>query len=128
MINRDKVEKYNIYLIPILLGILAFLQSDLFPAGSSSEQYNQSMGLNMISMLILILVTILIFATLPKINLLLKLVNKFKKKKWDDKESKVISDKIDIYCSLLVYYGLKISVFIFSIVGIIVFFRLINKI
>lgn len=118
--NYDYI-KFNMYLLPLFLGLIAFLQSDLIPSGTSENVNLQKTGIDLFTMIFILLGSILTYSTLPKKNLFLHLINKTKKKKIPSDSIIILSEKIDITLSYIVYYifmGLFIT---FAFVGVFVY-------
>ncbi len=122
MINIKNVRRLNMYFIPLFLGMIVFMQIELFPSGTGSDIENQAMGLNLFTAILLNLTTLLIVATVPKKNKLLRLINWIFKKKWDDKTIESKADMIDSDMSIFVYYVFSGLMIVFSIVSIILLF------
>lgn len=121
MSKREKIDKYNMYLFPVLLGLIAFLQSDLVPSGSSIDVYNQILGIHVFTMVLIILAALLLYALVPKADLIFKFISFISRKKYLSSEDKRIelTDKIDMVISFIVYYFLIVIFILFVIFGVI---------
>lgn len=120
-------EKYSLYLIPIFFGIVAFLNSNFLPYTlSSNADESIIIGINLFTLIFLILIAILVYTLLPKHNLTIKTIRLliklfFKKNIAENNKIDKFQKQLDCILSSIVYYLFTIIIIIFTIVGVIQF-------
>lgn len=112
MIDKERVINFNKYLIPIFLGIIAFLNSTFL--NSVDIENNLVMnGLNLFTALILVSTMILLYASAPKNHIIIRIWNRiFKKRPYDLTKWSNKSNQLDIYLSLITWLILFTLLFI----------------
>lgn len=122
MEEKEKVLKFNMFLITLFLGVVVFLQSNFVTIGTDDEKLFQKIGVNFMTLILFALITLLIFSTMPKKNLILNEFNKLRKNKLENEAIIKKADKIDLLLSYIVYYIFICLLITTTIVGILVFF------
>ena len=117
-ITRVQLESYNKYLIPFMLGIIVFMNTDLIQTFAGNIDEETALGINGLSSILLVSTLLLLYATAPKHHIILKLRNQFLPKKVVSlKTWSIKSDKLDIYISLIIWCSLFILLFIASLLA-----------